>query len=93
MNNIDEFARRAAERFRAKQQSAKADFNLGLSQHSVETFIQTCFYASLIPDETRFPSVTLMCYKKGSETDFHFLFLDFHFFLLFSNFSKFCRSL
>jgi hypothetical protein len=75
MNNIDEFARRAAGRFRHRQQSSTTDFQLGLSQDAVETFIKTCFYASLIPDETRFPSVTLICYKKGSETDFHFLFL------------------
>lgn len=69
MVDIGEFAGRAAAKFLKSQQGIpEAErFNLSLSQKAVEDFIKSSFYASLIPDENRWPCVCLICYKKGSE--------------------------
>jgi hypothetical protein len=67
MVDIGEFAWQAAAQFRKSQQGIAERFNLNLSPQAVEDFIKSSFYASLIPDENRWPSVCLMCYKKGSE--------------------------
>jgi hypothetical protein len=74
MADIGDFARHAAERFVEYQRDVQERFNLGLPGHAVEEFIKAVFYASLIRDEGRYPSVSLMSYRKGAETAFHFLF-------------------
>src|SRR5262245_29973679 len=71
MNDIDDFAARVVEDFCRSQQVSQRThgdrFNLGISNDAVEGLIKAVFYASLIPDEGRYPEVCLMCYRKGSE--------------------------
>jgi len=74
MADIGEFAQQAAGRFLESQQGIQERFNLNLPRRAVEEFIKTIFYASMIPDEGRYPSACLMSYCKGSERGFHFLF-------------------
>jgi DisA bacterial checkpoint controller nucleotide-binding len=74
MADIREFAGRAAEQFCASQQHIRERFNLGLPRPVVEEYVKAVFYASMIPDEGRYPRVCLMCYRKGCEPDFHLLF-------------------
>ena len=74
MDNIDTFAREAAAQFHQQQQKEEERFNLHLSPNVVEDFIKSSYYASLIPDETRWPCVCLICYKKVGEESFHILF-------------------
>ncbi len=74
MPDIGEFAQQAANQFLESQQGIQDGFNLMLPRQAVEEFINTVFYASLIPDEGRYPSVSLMSYRKGCERAFHFLF-------------------
>ena len=76
MADIGEFAQQGADRFLQSQQGIQERFNLNLPRPAVEEFIKTVFYASMIPDEGRYPSVCLMSYRKGSERAFHFLFND-----------------
>src|SRR5438552_14440441 len=71
MTDITEFARQAVRRFAENQQHIVERLHLDLSPESVEHFIKSCFHASLIPDENRWPSATLMCYRKRGENDFH----------------------
>ncbi len=49
-------------------------FDLGLTENTVQEFVRAVFYASLIPDEGRYPEVCLMCYRKGHAREFHFTF-------------------
>lgn len=72
--DIDEFARQAAADFAKSQTGREDQYQLELPASVVEEFIKAAFYASLIPDENRWPRATLMCYRKGTEIDFHFLF-------------------
>jgi hypothetical protein len=74
MADIGDFARHAADQFLASQDGIDERFNLHLPQRVVEEFVKAVYYASLIPDEGRWPSVCLMSYRKGCERDFHFLF-------------------
>ena len=74
MDNIDTFAREAAAQFHQQQQREEERFNLHLSPNVVEDFIKSSYYASLIPDENRWPCVCLICSKKGDEESFHILF-------------------
>jgi hypothetical protein len=76
MADIGEFAQQSADRFLESQQGIQEQFNLNLPRRAVEEFIKTVFYASMIPDEGRYPLVCLMSYRKGSERAFHFLFND-----------------
>jgi hypothetical protein len=74
MADIGEFAQMAADRVLEYQKTAEDRFKLGLGKQAIEEFIKMAFYASLIQDEGRFPSVCLMSYRKGAESSFHFLF-------------------
>jgi hypothetical protein len=74
MADIGDFARQAADRFCQSQQGIPEQFDLGLQRQVVEDFVKIVYYASLIPDEGRYPSVCLMSYRKGPERAFHFLF-------------------
>jgi hypothetical protein len=74
MDDIGDFAQRAATEFLERQKTAQDPHKLGLLASAVERLVRAGFYASLIPDEGRWPSATLMCYQKGCETQFHFLF-------------------
>jgi hypothetical protein len=76
MADIGEFAKQGADRFLESQQGIQERFNLNLPRRAVEEFIKTVFYASMIPDEGRYPSACLMSYRKGTERAFHFLFND-----------------
>ena len=80
--DIGEFAQRAATEFAERQKTAQEKHKLGLLAPEVEKLVKAAFYASLIPDEGRWPSVTLMSYRKGCEMQFHFLFPDSVFCLL-----------
>jgi hypothetical protein len=70
-SEIGRFAAQAWERFRGRQESIEQPFKLGLSQKTVEEFVTAAFYASMQKDEGRYPHVTLMCYKEGSELTIH----------------------
>ncbi len=74
MPDIGEFAQLAADRFLDSQRDIKDQFNLSLPRQAVEEFVRTVYYASLIPDEGRYPSVCLMSYRKGADRSLHFLF-------------------
>src|SRR5437762_4744190 len=72
--DIEQFAKQVAEDFRERQKGTPERFKLELPEKAVVDLVKAAFYASMIPDEERWPSVSLMCYKKGAKTDFHFLF-------------------
>jgi hypothetical protein len=74
MTDIEEFARSAVGDFLERQRGVPERYNLSLPPDAVAHLIRSAYYASLIPDETRWPRVTLMCYRKGSEKEFHLLF-------------------
>jgi len=74
MADIGEFAQQATDRFLESQRGIQERFNLRLPRRAVEEFIKAAFYASMIPDERRYPSVCLMSYRAGYERAFHFLF-------------------
>ncbi len=74
MADIEQFAKQVAEDFRERQKGTPEGCNLLLPEKAVVDLVKAAFYASMIPDEERWPSVSLMCYKKGAKTDFHFLF-------------------
>lgn len=74
MADIEEFAHRVAEQFRASQDGVGERFRLDLPASAVETVVRAAFYASMIPDEGRYPTVCMMCYRGDSERKFHFLF-------------------
>lgn len=77
MADIGEFARQAAQRINASQKVLETfgeRFNLALSQPVVEDFIKAAFYASMIPDEGRYPTVCLMCYRRDSVREINFSF-------------------
>ncbi len=76
MDDIGEFAQRAATEFLERQKTAQDQHKLGLLTPEVEKLVKAAFYASLVPDERRWPSATLMSYRKGCETQFHFLFSE-----------------
>lgn len=74
MADIEQFAKQVADDFRERQNGAPKRFSLELSEKVVVDLVEAAFYASMIPDEERWPSVSLLCYRKGADTDFHFLF-------------------
>jgi len=74
MADIGEFAERAATEFLEAQHGIQERFNLRLARRAVEDFVKEISYASLVPDEGRYPTVCLMSYRKGCENGFHFLF-------------------
>jgi hypothetical protein len=76
MADIGEFAQRATEQFRESQEIIGERFNLDLPGSAVEEFVKAVFYASMIPDERRFPTVCLMSYRGDSGRKFHFPFCD-----------------
>jgi hypothetical protein len=73
MADISEFARRAARQFRDSQRSMQRRFKLKLPLRVVEEFVKNAYYASLIPDEGRYPAVCLMSYQ-GGDREFNFRF-------------------
>jgi hypothetical protein len=80
MADIGEFAREAADRFRVMQDTVRIDptlyrsQGLPLTRPTAEKFIKAAYYASLIPDEGRWPSTCLMCYRSECALQFHTLF-------------------
>ncbi len=70
-DSIDEYARKVAERCLAFQRENNR-FDLSLSSQVIQEFVKSVYYASLIPDEGRYASVCLMCYRKGQDSSFHF---------------------
>ncbi len=76
MADISEFACRCADEFAALQDGTHDRFDLQLPRQAVEELVKAVFYASMIPDEGRSPYVSLMCYRKGCEQSFHFLFAE-----------------
>jgi hypothetical protein len=74
MNDIGEFADRAATQFLEAQAGIHAQFSLQLARSAVTALVREVYYASLIPDEGRYPTVCLMSYRKGCEAEFHLLF-------------------
>ena len=74
MVGIDEFARKAVARFSKSKQGRPEISKLNLSPEAVEHFIKSSYYASLIPDENRWPCVSLRCYEKGNEKSFYICF-------------------
>ena len=72
--DIEQFATQVAKDFRERQKGKPEPFNLELPEKAVVDLVKAAFYASMIPDEERWPSVSLMCYKKEAKTGFHFLF-------------------
>jgi hypothetical protein len=74
MADISEFAKRASEQFRESQESIREQLNLDLPEPTVEELVKAVFYASMIPDEGRYPTACLMSYRRGSGREFHFPF-------------------
>lgn len=73
MDDIGNFIEKALAQFLASQHGIKERFNLNLSSEAVKHFIESSYYASMIPDENRWPCVCLMCYKKENEPSFYML--------------------
>jgi hypothetical protein len=78
MADIGEFAQAVAVQFRESQQFYQgpqagnlARFDLGLSGQSVECLVKAVYYASMIPDEGRYPAVCLMSYRGDAGREFH----------------------
>jgi hypothetical protein len=71
MIDIGEFAREAATQFEGSQKEIPEQFDLNLPREAVENLIKASYYASQLPDEGRWPCVTLMGYRKGCENQFH----------------------
>ena len=78
MADIGEFAQRVAQQFRESQQlyqgaqaGTLARFNLGLQGPAVECLARAVFYASMIPDEGRYPVASLMSYRVDAERELH----------------------
>ena len=73
------WGRQAADRFGVIQDTVRTDHTLYRSQGlpltrpTAEKFIKAAYYASLIPDEGRWPSTCLMCYRSESAFQFHTL--------------------
>jgi len=76
MADICEFAQRAADQFRESQESIGKRFNLDLSEPTVEDFVKAAFYASMIPDEGRYPTAYLMSYLNFGIADSHIVLTD-----------------
>jgi hypothetical protein len=79
MADVGEFAHQVGSYFRILQQSfaTQPELNrlaLALSDETVEKFVKAVYYASLIPDEGRWPRATLICYPADVELQFHLLF-------------------
>jgi hypothetical protein len=58
------------------KQGIRKRFNLGLQVPAVVKFVKAVFYASMIPDEGRYPRVCLMSYRADSGREYHFPFRD-----------------
>jgi hypothetical protein len=78
MADIGEFAQQVAEQFTQSQHfyqrpeaGSYARFHLGLQQPAVECLVRAVFYASTIPDEGRYPIVSLMCYRADADRELH----------------------
>jgi hypothetical protein len=78
MADIDEFAQRVADQFRESQQLYQepragylARFHLGLSDRVVAGLVRAVFYASMIPDEGRYPVVSLLSNRLDAERELH----------------------
>jgi hypothetical protein len=76
MANIKEFAKKVAEDFRERQKHTDKRFDLELLDEAVIALVEAAFYASMTADESRWPAVSLMCYRKDEEPTFHFLFKE-----------------
>lgn len=81
MADISEFAGQVAGFFDTLQVSFATEPKLNrlalpLSRLAVEEFVRAAYYASLIPDEGRWPAAKLVCYPPGTSVDFHVLFDD-----------------
>jgi hypothetical protein len=83
MADIGEFAERAAAMYGAHQDTVRGNSELyqrqgelpGTRQAALE-FVKAAYYASLIPDEGRYPVTCLMCYRLEIATQFHTLFSE-----------------
>jgi hypothetical protein len=74
MADVGEFAQQAADLFLESQRGMSGRFHLDLPRPAVEEFVKAVFYASMIPDEGRYPRVCLMSYRMDDERGFHFPF-------------------
>lgn len=74
MADLEEFARKASKLVFDYQRTALSEFKLHLQRRGMEDFIKAAYFASLIPDEGRYPDVTLMCYPEQNRQKIHFLF-------------------
>lgn len=78
MADIGEFAERAAAQFLESdrfygttEERELRRFHLGLSESSVEGLVRAVFYASMIPDEGRYPVASLMSYRHDADRELH----------------------
>lgn len=78
MADIGEFAQQAAEQFCQSQETfrniCEGRFHLGLPGPVVVEFVKAVFYASMIPDEGRYPTACLMSYRRDFGRAFSFPF-------------------
>ncbi len=81
MADIQEFADQASRLFGCFQDTLRFNANLyrqqgGLptSREAASEFIKAAYYASLIPDEGRYPNSCLMCYRSDQEFYFQTVF-------------------
>ena len=71
MADIGEFAQEVARQYLARQESAQPQFSLGLLAPAVERLVRSVFYASMLPDEGRYPTVSLLSYRGDSDRELH----------------------
>ncbi len=83
MSDIREFAKRAADMYGVHQDTIRGDSELyrcqgGLpaTRQAAAELIKAAYDASLIPDEGRYPTACLMCYRQDAVFQFHILFSE-----------------
>jgi len=78
VDDISDFTKRVVEQFGQSQETFRTlhdgKFFLDLSDRVVEDYVKAAFYASMIPDEGRHPTVALLTYRRDSGPEIHFPF-------------------
>lgn len=78
MPDIGEFAEEVAKRsiraISTFKEAFGASFDLAIDEHAIKGLVKAAYYASMIPDEGRFPALSLMSFRMDGGRQFHFRF-------------------
>jgi len=76
METLAEFLTRVVEMFREHQSYIGARYKLDMLPDEVTRVVTAAYFASMIPNEGRYPNVCLMCYRADDPRDYHFAFSE-----------------